>query len=250
MNAQDSIWEKYYKFGGLSAILFISMVILDMVVGIVSGGDVIGVQPSVANRFGQFGQNMWLGLYQLDFLNVVNQLISIPIYFSLFGILRQTNMPGSLLSLILYLIGTAVFLANNVALPMLDLSWKFISAPESQRPILLAAGEALLARGAHGSPGAFISFLLPTLAALMFSFVMLKGNHFSKPTAYLGIVGNFLMFLYIYFVTFVPLLKDFAILLAMPGGLLILAWLILIANRMFKFGNGNNIKNNYLSKEC
>ena len=38
---------------------------------------------------------------------------------------------------------------------------------------LAAAGEAMLARGTHGSLGVFIGFCLPTLAGLAMSFVML-----------------------------------------------------------------------------
>lgn len=239
-NNQDNVWRRFFSFGGYATILFIFMVIFDMILGIISGGQVDGFQTSSINRFERLNQNIWLGLYQLDLLNVISQLISIPIYLSLYAALKQTNLPGSLFSLILFLIGTTIFVANNVALPMLDLSRKYFAAPEPQRSLLVAAGEALLARGAHGSPGAFFSFLLPTIAALMFSIVMLQGNAFSKPNAFLGIFGNILMLFYIYFVTFIPELKELAIMLVMPAGLLLLGWLILIGIRLLKLGNSAN----------
>ena len=63
---------------------------------------------------------------------------------------------------------------------MLELSGKYAVADESQKTLLAAAGEAMLARGAHGSLGVFFRFLLPTLSSLGMSLVMLQGKVFSK----------------------------------------------------------------------
>ena len=80
---------------------------------------------------------------------------------------------------------------------MLELSRKYALADEAQKTLLAAAGEALLVRGEHGTLGVFFSFLLPTLSALVFSFVMLQGKVFNKANAYVGILGNALMLVYI-----------------------------------------------------
>ena len=54
--------------------------------------------------------------------------------------------------------------SNNTALPMLELSHKYFSTSiESQRALYAAAGESMLAQGAHGSAGIFLGFLFPIL---------------------------------------------------------------------------------------
>jgi hypothetical protein len=164
------------------------------------------------------------------------ELISIPAYFALYTAHRRTNKPYVLLAWTIFLLGTTIFVANNAALPMFELSQKYAVANEVQKSLLAAAGESMLARGAHGSLGVFFSFFLPTLAALAMSIVMLQGKIFSKVNAYLGIIGNALMLVYVVSVTFVPSVKETAVVFAMPGGLLLIAWMVMFTIRLFKLG--------------
>jgi len=233
-------WKSVYIFGGVAAILSLIAVVLDIFIGSATGGNLSELPQTAVERFAQFQQNAWLGLYNLDLLNAVNQLISIPVYFALYAALRKTNKPYALLGLIIFLLGTTIFVSNNTALPMLELSRKYALADETQKTLLAAAGEAMLVRGEHGSLGVFFSFLLPTLSALVFSFVMLQGNVFSKANAYVGILGNVLMLVYIVLVTFAPTVKNMVMAIAMPGGLLLLAWMVMITIRLFRLGTSQD----------
>lgn len=237
---QDSQWKSIYLLGGVAAVLSLLAVIADIVIGSSLGSNLAELPQTAVERFAQFQQSPWLGLYNLDLLNTANQLISIPVYFALYAAHRKTNPSYSLLALIIFLIGTTIFAANNVALPMLELSQKYAAAPESQKVLLAAAGEALLVRGEHGSLGVFFSFSLPTLAALIFSLVMLQEKIFSKANATVGIIGNVLMLAYVILVTFVPSVKEMAIAFAMPGGLLLLAWMVMLAIRLIRLGIDKN----------
>ena len=229
-------WKSIYTLGGIAAIFSLLAVLLDIVVGSSLGGNLAELPQTAVDRFTQFQQNPWLGLYNLDLLNTVNQLISIPLYFALYAAQRRTNKPYALLALIVFLIGTTIFVSNNTALPMLDLSHQYATATEARQGLLAAAGEAMLARGAHGSLGVFFGFLLPTIAALVMSLVMLQGKVFGKINAYLGIAGNILMLGYIVLVTFAPQVKTMAMAFAMPGGLLLTAWMVLLTIRLFRLG--------------
>jgi len=235
-NHNEVQWKSIYVLGGIAAILSLIAVLADIVIGSSTGGNLSALPQTAIERFAQFQQNAWLGLYNLDLLNTVNQLISIPIYFALYAALRKTNKPYALFALIVFLIGTTIFVANNTALPMLDLSRKYALAIEPQKTLLAAAGEAMLARGEHGGFGVFFSFLLPTLSALIFSFVMLQGKVFSKANSYVGILGNALMVIYIVLVTFAPAIKNMAMAFAMPGGLLLVAWMVMVTIRLFQLG--------------
>ena len=133
------------------------------------------------------------------------------------------------------LIGAAVFIANNAALPMLALSAKYATAQsEAQRTLLAAAGESLVAKGEHGTPGVFLAFLLLSIAGIVMSWAILKGRVFNRATAWTGILSNVLLLTYVILVTFVPKTKAVAVLISSPGGLLAIAWLLLIAIGLFR----------------
>ena len=142
------------------------------------------------------------------------------------------------LAMILSLAGMAIYISNNAAVPIFVLSNKFATAAtETQRSMLAAAGEALLAKGEDFSPGAFPGFFLGEIANLTLAFVMLRGRIFSKVTAYTGIIGMSLLTVYTIWVTFIPALQGGAMILAMVGGPLSTIWSILIARRLFQLGH-------------
>ena len=231
---RENQWRGVYLVGGIFGVLSLIFVIADIIIGTSLGGDLTVLPQTAIERFAQFNQNPWQGLYHLDLLNTINQIISIPVYFALFAALRRSNKPFALFALIIFLIGSTIFITNNAALPMLDLSRKYAGAADAQKSLLAAAGEGLLARGTHGSLGVFFGFFLSNIAAFLMSLVMLPGKVFSKLTAILGTIGNFLMLIYIALVTFIPSTQQIAVVLAMPGGILLLVWMILSTIRLFK----------------
>jgi hypothetical protein len=95
-------------------------------------------------------------------------LILIPAYFALYAIHRNVNRAYALLAFLVFLFGSVIMVANNTALPMLELSTKYYSTTiESQKTLYAAAGESMLASGAHGSPGIFLGFFIPNIANLI-----------------------------------------------------------------------------------
>ena len=237
----ESQWRGIYIIGGITTIIGLIGIVLDVVFGSVTGGNLSALPQTAVERFTQFQTNPLLGLYNLDLLYVINQIILLPAYFALYAAHRKTNNAYALLALIIFLIGSTIFITTNSALPMLELSRKYASATtESQKTLFAAAGEAMLARGTHGSLGVFIGFLLPNIAGLIMSFTMLTGKVFSKVTSYLGIAGSVLILLYIVFVTFAPNIKDMATAFAMPGGLLSMAWMVMFTIRLFQISRKEN----------
>jgi hypothetical protein len=235
MDNSDKQWKIIYKIGAVTTIIVLCGIILDMAVGTITGGNIAELPQTAIERFSQFKENGLLGLYNLDLLNIINQIILIPSIFALYAAHRNTNKPFALLSLILFLVGTTVFVTSNTALTMLDLSQKYFAASsEEQRMLLAAAGEAMLAKGSHGSLGVFIGFALPTFANVLMSAVMLNGKVFSRATSYMGLVGNILLLLYIILVTFFPEVEKMALLFAMPAGLLAMAWMIMFTIKLLK----------------
>jgi len=228
-------WKSIYRLGGIAAIIALTGILIDVIIGNITGGNLSALPQTAIDRFAQFHDNKFLGLYNLDLLNIINQMIMIPVYFALYASHRYVNKSYSLLALIIFLFGSIIMVADNTALPMYELSHKyFATSIESQKAFYAAAGEAMLARGAHGSSGIFLGFFIPNMAGLIMSIVMLKGRVFSKTNSWLGIIGSILIMLYLVLVTFVPGVETMATTFAMPGGLMLMTWMIMFTIRLFK----------------
>jgi drug/metabolite transporter superfamily protein YnfA len=234
MNSKEKI-KNIYLAGALTSLIVILLTILDIIIGSITGGDLTAIPITSAEKFAQLQEHHMLGLYNLDLMNLIVSIFFIPTFVALYLSIKNDNEPFGLLSLIIFTIGTTVFIINNAALPMLDLSHKYQTAESiEQKNLFAAAGEALLAKGAHGSLGVLPGFILVTLSELLISLAMIKGVMFSKATAFFGILGTTLLLIYIILVTFYPLSKEYATLFAAPGGILSLIWMILFTVRLFK----------------
>lgn len=231
----ENQWKNIYLLGGITAIVGLAGILLDVVIGNITGGNLAALPQTAAERFAELHANTFTGLYDLDLMNMVIQAILIPAIFALYAAHREANKAFGLLAFIVFLFGSVILVANNTALPMLDLANKYFATNiDSQKALYAAAGEAMLARGAHGSPGIFPGFFIPNLANLMMSLVMLNGGIFSKLNSWLGIIGSILMMLYVILVNFVAGVEKMATAFAMPGGLLLMAWMILFTIKLFK----------------
>ena len=235
MKNSSKQFNSIYLIGAITTIIVLCGIVLDMVVGSITGGDISSLPQTAVDRFNQFHDNRMLGLYNLDLLNIINQLILIPSIFAIYNVHKKLDNGYALLSLILFIVGTTIFITSNTALTMFDLSKKYFSATsEGQRNLIAAAGESMLAKGAHGSLGVFIGFALPTFANILISHVMIQGKIFTKANSYAGLAGNILMLLYIVMITFYPATEKFALLIAMPGGVLVMIWMIMYTIKLFK----------------
>jgi hypothetical protein len=171
---------------------------------------------------------------------MINQIILIVSYFALFAAHRKINLGYSILAFVFFAIGTTIFIVNNAALPMIDITNKyFATADLNEKLIFAAAGETLLLKGAHGNYGTFLSFFIPNIGGLLISIVMLKGKIFSKTNSILGIIGSVLILIYVLLVTFFPSTKTMATIIAMPGGILLMIWMIMFTIKLFKLSKEN-----------
>ncbi len=218
-----------FLFGGIAALLVAALSLADVAVGTMTGGNLEALPRTAAERFAQLEASPLLGLYNLDLLNLVTTLLFLPALYAVYVALRDKGSKLAGLAWGLSLVGAAVFAAGNPALPMLGLSRDYLAAGEiAQRAALAAAGEAILARGAHGGAGVFPSFLLPLVANLLLSLSMPKGRRFPPALAWLGFGGNALLAAYLVLVTFVPGVDTVATAVAAPGGLMSIAWMMMV----------------------
>ncbi len=228
-------WKKFYFVGGCAAMTSFVLTLYDIIFGSITSGDLSILPHTAIERFNEFQQSIFMGLYRLDFLNLISYMIMLFAYFAIVMAHRKENNPESIFAGLLAFLGTTIFISANKALAMLNLSNKyFMTSDLAQRDLFAAAGEAMLASGEHGGFGVFIGFFILTCASLYISIVMLRGHVFSRVNSILGIVGYLLLLVYIVLVTFIPSMKAFAVIIAAPGGLMALAWMFLLSVKLIK----------------
>lgn len=236
IDTTDSSWKSLYKIAGVAVLIAVLLMLLDIIATIVSKEAIEFGTFNATNWFTIFHNNWFSGLRNLGLFNVLEMTLTVPMFFALYATHRHVNKTYAALAMILSLVGMAIYISNNAAVPMLVLSGKYAAATDAQKSLLAAAGEALLARGEDFTPGAFMGFFLGEIANITIAFVMLRGRIFSKVTAYTGIIGVTLLTAYTICATFIPALQGVAMIFAMIGGPLSTVWSILIARRLFQLG--------------
>lgn len=234
MNADNS-WPVLYLVGGIAALLALAGTLTDIILAMMPGWEASTVPVTIQAWFAQLQSKPLLALRNLDLLNAGISIIQIPVILALFGAHRRACPACAALALIVVLVGTVVYLNSNVALPMLDLGNQYsVAATDSGRRALEGAGLALLARGAHGSMGFFLGLFLSSLGTLLMDLVILTGRIFSRFTGWVGLVGIGLLMIYTIVFTFVPEPGPAIVIFAVPGGILMMVWNVLIARKLFQ----------------
>jgi hypothetical protein len=194
---------------------------------------------TVLDWFALFQANAYHGFRELGLLNVLNLVLGIPLFLTLYAAHRRVGGAYAALALVLFLFGGAIYVANNAAVPMYVLSGEYAAATtDVQRAALAAAGEAVLARGGDFTPGSLPGFILPSLGQILMSCVMLRGGVFGRATAWFGIVGFTLLLVFTVWTTLVAGALGAAMLIALPAGLLVMVWNVLVARMLLRLGQG------------
>ena len=141
-------WKWIYKFGAVAALAAMLANLLDVLLGFGGTEMVIYGSKSAIEWFAMYQDNWFWGIYALGILNIVYMVAMLPVYFALFGAHFHKHALAGALTIIIFITAMSMYISNNAAIPLLVLSQKYSSAnTEMQRIILIAAGEAVLARG-------------------------------------------------------------------------------------------------------
>jgi hypothetical protein len=231
----DSTRNELYKIGGVASLICAGMYFVAL--GVYIPAYRIGPPPAtVLEWFTLFQAKPLAGLFFLGLADIFITILWGPMVLALYAVLKQSNPTWTRIATIFVFVGMAFFLATNMAFAMLYLSRQYVvAATEAQQSNLLSAGQAMLAV----TEGARMLPLMP-LAGLILSTVMLQSKTFSKVTAWVGIVGLGLLSasgLVAGYATTGPTTAITTIIVGVTyagGGLLSLAWYILIGMRLLK----------------
>jgi hypothetical protein len=225
-----SNWDWLYKIGGAAALLSAVFFPIQIIVFLLNPPP-----DTVTGWFRLFQNNQLIGLLDLDLLLIVDQILAILIFLALYAALRRASESFMAIGLAFGLASTVLFITSNPAFEMLSLSKQYAAATtEAQQAVFLAAGQAMLASW-QGS--AFqVSYFLGSIAAIIISAVMLRGQIFSKAAAYLGILANVIAL-----GLYVPVIGVY---ISVFSVVFLWAWYILIARRLFQLGQVTQVSAN------
>lgn len=243
----DCSWRTIYRVGAAVALVSVAALLFDIVLASIPGWGPETAPATTASWLVQLFENPWLGLRNLDLLNASVSVVSLPLHLSLLAAHRRTEPGLAALGFALVATGTVLFAASNAALPVLALSRQYAVAAAADRAALEAAAAALLARGAHGSMGAFPGFLLSEVGTLVVALAMVRGRVFGRVAAWLGIVGAASLLAYSVLMTFAVVPPQTVVALAAPGGLAMIAWQVLVARRLVQLAKGSDAREDWTS---
>lgn len=218
----------FCRMGGIAAFLLIVYSLATIVQMLVLGG-----QPAnAAEAFSLLQKNKLIGLLRLDLPTVLVMPLYYPLFLGLFAALRRTDRAITTLSTLLVFVGVTLLLSTPTALSMLPLSQKYAAeTTEALRMQYLAAGETILATDIWHGTGALLGGILAQCGAVLISISMLRGDTFSKATAYLGIVMHGLDLAHIAAGLFLP--ASGVVLMAIAGPLYPI-WFFLVGRRLLQ----------------
>ncbi len=232
----DHGWKTLYTIGSIAAMLVIPVGLLDVVLSFVPSGNTPWPgRGSAAEWFEIYRNTPFMALRGQGLLNIITLLSGMPVFAALYGAHRFKVRGLALLSMMLFFTGAAVYIAGNPALPLHSLSMRYAAAPgETERQLLVAAGESLLAAGEDFSPGSFPAFFLINFSGLLMSVTLLNGNRFSKSTGNTGIFGFAFLLIHLIWVTFDSEPGAFSLTFAVVGGLLSLLWYVMLSVKLYR----------------
>jgi hypothetical protein len=219
-----------------------TMALLIVIAGLMDALTSMGVEArdnrtvSILEWFTLFQTHRFAAFSRLGLINITTVSLCIPVYLAFNHAFRRDRPALVAFASILFFVAAAVYLSSNTVFSIFALSQQYLAAPEAQKPVLEAAGRALLAQGADLTPGTFLGLFLVQVAGLVMTGTMLRGTVFSKWTGRVGMVGFCLMAVFFILTAFVPDRYDTAMLLTVPGGLLLMVYQLLLARRFFDLG--------------
>jgi hypothetical protein len=229
-----SAWQKFFRAGALAALLIVLTGLLDIFIMFLPGTGANPGARTVDEWFALLQSMPFLALRDMGLLNMITLSLSVFVFFALYGLHRRNSPLTAAMALLLVCVATAIYIANNTALPMLTLSQHYAAATnESQKALWTSAGQALLAHE-DLTAGAFPGFFFAEIAGALMAVVALRGRIFQRWEAWLGIVATGCLFFFNLCAAFIPAWYDSVMpIFGAGGGLLSLVWYVLITRRLF-----------------
>ena len=234
MESEDSKCRSLYTVGGMAAIMAAVLLLIEIIVF------TIWPQPAtVLDYFTLLQTNKIIGLIDFYLLEIIAYILFIPMFLAIYFALRRLNESYMVIAIFMAFLGIAIFLSTNNSFSMLNLSNQYVAATtEAQKTIILAAGQTLLVNSGQRAVGGFnMGLLLISIAGIIMSTVMLRGNNFGNKTAYVGILAFAISLAEYVRMILLPTELTLLLIFAIVSGVLLMIWLIMVGRSLIKLSN-------------
>lgn len=221
----DSNWNHLYKIGGIAALIMAAIIPIQSFIFVA-----FPPPKTVIDFFNLFQRNPILGLLDLDLLLIIENLLLILVFLSLYAALKKINKSLMTVALAFGIVGIVLLLVSREAtFSMLTLSNQYANASsEAQRIMYVTIGQTMLTTY---NGGVFdTSYVIGAIPLLLIPFVMFKSNDFRKSTAIIIGISGFLMLV-------PPTVGMTGLLLSFLSLIPTLIWLIIVALKLFQLAN-------------
>lgn len=226
-------WKLFYRIGAIA--VFLAVITMLTEIFLTSLPDGARVQLSIQEIYDMYDRNWFMAMRNMGLMNIIATSLMIPVFFALYGLHRETSQVLAGISLITGIISYVIFMSDNVSFAFLELARKYVAATtETEKTLLITAGEALFAKGASHTPGTFPGFFTGEIAGILFSIVIIKGKQMRNIAGIIGIIAFTFLMMFEIVSSFIISLWDFAMIFAMFGGIAAIIWYLIIGIGLWK----------------
>jgi hypothetical protein len=228
-----------YKIAGAMAIFIVLAGLTDAVTSMGTSLQDNRMIP-IVEWFTLFQTSRFEAFSRLGVINIITLSCCIPVYLAFDQTFREERAAKAqgiaAFAMILFFTGVTIYLSSNSVFALFAVSQKYAAATPAQKPLLTAAGQALLAQGTDLTPGTFAGLFFTQIAGLLITSAMLRGSVFGQWTGRIGLVGFGLMSAFFILTAFFPTYYGTAMIVSAPGALLMLTYQILLARKFLPLG--------------
>ncbi len=211
-------WQPLYRLGGISAIVTVVLIPLSIIAYFIWP-----IYPD--NIFEVIQQSKLAGVMSLDLMYLLGNIVSIPLMLAVYISLRRAHPSYALIALVLWAVGLTLIFAARPIFEMVSLSDQYAAATTAAEKSQIMAAAIALQQLFNGT-AYFMHYLLGTLSLLLFSYIMLDSQLYTKTVALVGIVSNLLAFALV-----IPTIGVYLSILSVFG---LAIWYVLIARVLLR----------------
>jgi hypothetical protein len=231
--ASSKSMKALYKIAAAAAVLIVLAGLIDAATSM--GAEVRDNRSfDILELFTLFQSSPFEAFSRLGVINILTLSLGVPVYLALNQAFRKERPALAAFAALLFFLGSAVYLSSNTVFSLFAVSRQYAVASAAQKPLLEAAGRALLAQGADLTPSTFFGLIFTQIAGLLITGAMLRQPMFGKWMGGVGLAGFCLMSIFFIMTAFVPAYYDTALLISAPGGLLLMAYQVMLAHKLYR----------------
>lgn len=223
-------WSGLFRFGSIAA-----FIIALLLLGEIFVYALIPDRSTPEEIFALFRNSPFAGLLFFDLLGMISYLLYIPVVLSFYVVLRKNSESLLAFSLVLFIIGVAVFFANNTGFSVLSLSHRYeLATTQEEKAMLLASCRTMITL--FDVNAFMISYVIVSASWAIMGFVMLQSPLFGRFTAWAGIIAGLSGIVAEVIENTLKELLPVAIGFYFAAIVFILLWVVMAGRRLYRMG--------------